>query len=127
MAEMGSVAWQFDRVAYFAIPAAGVNFDKVFELAVEGGANDVKQDEEYIEIFAPVEVFKSLSDRLKKENIEIEEQDLRMIPKQELSLSLDDTLKVMRVVEEVEDLEDVESVFSNLQVSDEAWAALESE
>ena len=127
MAEMGSVAWQFDRVAYFAIPAAGVNFDKVFELAVEGGANDVKQDEEYIEIFAPVEVFKSLSDRLKKENIEIEEQDLRMIPKQEMSLSLEDTLKVMRVVEEVEDLEDVESVFSNLQVSDEAWAALESE
>ena len=127
MAEMGSVAWQFDRVAYFAIPAAGVNFDKVFELAVEGGANDVKQDEEYIEIFAPVEVFKSLSDRLKKENIEIEEQDLRMIPKQEMSLSLDDTLKVMRVVEEVEDLEDVESVFTNLQVSDEAWAALESE
>lgn len=127
MAEMGSVAWQFDRVAYFAIPAAGINFDKVFELAVEGGANDVKQDEEYIEIFAPVEVFKSLSDRLKKENIEIEEQDLRMIPKQEMSLSLDDTLKVLRVIEEVEDLEDVESVFSNLQVSDEAWAALESE
>ncbi len=74
-----------------------------------------------------MEVFKSLSDRLKKENIEIEEQDLRMIPKQEMSLSLDNTLKVMRVVEEVEDLEDVESVFSNLQVSDEAWAALESE
>lgn len=127
MAEMGSVAWQFDRVAYFAIPAAGVNFDKVFELAVEGGANDVKQDEDYIEIFAPVEAFKNLSDRLKKENIEIEEQNLRMIPKQEISLSLDDTLKVMRVIEEVEDLEDVENVFSNLQVSDEAWAALESE
>lgn len=127
MAEMGSVAWQFDRVAYFAIPADGVNFDKVFELAVEGGANDVKQDEEYIEIFAPVETFKSLSDHLKKENIEIEEQDLRMVPKQEMSLSLDDTLKVMRVIEEVEDLEDVENVFSNLQVSEEAWAALESE
>jgi YebC/PmpR family DNA-binding regulatory protein len=127
MAEMGSVAWQFDRVAYFALPAAGVNYDKVFELAVEGGANDVKQDAEYIEIFAPVEVFKSLSDRLKKESIEIEEQDLRMIAKQEMSLSLDDTLKVMRMVEEVEDLEDVESVYYNLQVSDEAWAAMETE
>jgi YebC/PmpR family DNA-binding regulatory protein len=127
VAEMGSVGWQFDRIAYFAIPAAGVNFDKVFELAVEGGANDVKQDEDYIEIFAPMEAFKSLSVRLEKEKIEIEEQDLRMIPKQEITLGLEDTLKVMRVIEEVEDLEDVESVYSNLDITKEAMAALENE
>ena len=127
MAEMGSVAWQFDRIAFFSIPSEGVVFDKVFELSVEGGANDVKQEEEYIDIFAPVEAFKVLSNRLSKENIEIEEQELRMIPKQEISLSLEDTLKVMRVIEAVEDLEDVESVYSNLAISEEALAALESE
>lgn len=127
VAEMGSVAWQFDRVAYFAIPAAGANFDKIFELAVEGGANDVKQDEEYIEIYAPVEAFKAISDSLEKEKIEIEERDLRFIPKQEISLGLEETLKVMRVIEEVEDLEDVESVYSNLDITKEAMAAIETE
>ena len=105
MAEMGSVAWQFDRISYFSIPSEGVNFDKIFELSVEGGANDVKQEDEYIDIFAPVEAFKSLSTRLSKENIEIEEQELRMVAKQEISLSLDETLKVMRVIEAIEDLE----------------------
>lgn len=126
VAEMGSVAWQFDRVAYFSVAAEGVNYDKLFELAVEGGANDVKQDGEYYEIIAPVEAFKTLSDRLDKEKIEPEERELRMIPKQELALGVDDTLKVMRVIEEVEDLEDVESVYSNLNISEEALAALES-
>ena len=127
MAEMGSVAWQFDRIAYFSIPSEGVDFDKIFELSVEGGANDVRQEDGYIEIFSPVEAFKALSNRLSKENINIEEESLRMVPKQEISLSLDETLKVMRVIEAIEDLEDVESVYSNLAISEEALAALESE
>ena len=41
MAEAGSVAWQFKRVAYFALPTAGLDSDKIFELAVEAGADDV--------------------------------------------------------------------------------------
>ena len=40
MAEAGSVAWQFKHVAYFALPAAGVDSDKIFELAVEAGADE---------------------------------------------------------------------------------------
>ncbi len=127
MAEMGSVAWQFDRIAYFSIPSEGIVFDKVFELSVEGGANDIKQEDGYIDIFAPVETFKVLSNRLSKENIEIEAQELRMVAKQEISLGLDETLKVMRIIEAIEDLEDVESVYSNLAISNEALAALESE
>jgi YebC/PmpR family DNA-binding regulatory protein len=127
VAEMGSVAWQFDRIAYFSIPSEGVNYDKLFELAVDGGANDVKQEEGYFDIIAPVEAFKNLSVRLAREKMEIEEQDLRMVPKQEVSLSVVDTLKVMRVIEEVEDLEDVENVFSNMSISEEALAALDSE
>ncbi len=127
MAEVGSVAWQFERIAYFSIPAEGVNFDKVFELAVEGGANDIKQDDGYIEIFAPVEAYKELSDRLRAVNIETDESDLRMVPKQEISLSIDDTLRVMKVIEEIEDLDDIESVYSNLAISEEALATLETE
>jgi YebC/PmpR family DNA-binding regulatory protein len=125
MAEVGSVGWQFDHIAYFSISAADVNFDKLFELAVEGGANDVKQEGDYIGIIAPVEAFKDLIDRLHQANYEIDEADLRMIPKQEISLSVDETIKVMRVIEEIEGFDDVESVFSNLTISEEAVAAFE--
>jgi len=127
IAEMGSVAWQFDRIAYFLIPSEGVTYDKLLEIAIDVGANDVRQDDGYFEIIAPVEAFKTLSDRLDKEQIDVEVRELRLMPKQELTLSLEDTLQVMRVIEEVEGLEDVEGVYSNLNISEEALTAFESE
>src|SRR5512142_3024932 len=44
MAEVGSVAWQFDRVAYLSFPSSAMNYDKAFELGIETGANDVIDD-----------------------------------------------------------------------------------
>jgi len=82
LGEAGSVGWQFKRVAYFAIPSKGNDFDKIFELAVDGGADDVTQDEESIEIFAPVENFKILIDRLRAATVTLDEAELRMIPNQ---------------------------------------------
>jgi YebC/PmpR family DNA-binding regulatory protein len=125
MGESGSVSWQFKRVSYFALPAAGVDFDKIFELAVEGGADDVLSDGETIEIFGPVESFKSLIDVLRKNKIKADEAELRMIPNQEIELDVDATLQVMRTIEALEELDDVRNVFSNLHISDAAMAAME--
>ena len=125
MAEVGSVSWQFKHVAYFAIDAAGKDFDKIFELTVEGGADDITSDEETIEIFAPIEAFKTLSDQLKSAGIETEEADLQYLPNQEISLETDKTLKVMRIIEELEELDDVQAVFSNLNISENALKELE--
>ena len=64
---------------------------------------------------------------MKVANIEIDEAELRMVPKQELALTTEQTLKVMRLIEDIEDLDDVQSAYSNLEVSDEALAAMEEE
>ncbi len=127
MAELGAVSWQFDHICYFSMPAKGVDFDNVFELAVEGGANDVTNADEYIEIFAPLESFKEISDKLKEAKIEIEDAELRFQPKQEIELETEKTLKILRVLEMLEDLDDVQNVFSNLRMSDEALKALAAE
>ncbi len=127
LGESGSVAWQFKRIAYFSLPAAGLDFDKIFELAVEGGADDVTSDDESIEIFAPVESFKTISDVLHKAKIQPEEAELRMIPTQEMELDVEKTLQVLRTVEALEELDDVTNVYSSLHISEEAMAALESE
>ena len=126
-AEVGSVAWQFKHVSYFSIPAQNVNFDKVFELAVECGAEDITNDDEYIEIYAPVENFKEISDRLREAGFEPDEFDLRFLPKQEIGLDKEKTLKVMQVIEALEELDDVQNVYSNIEISEEALAALETE
>ena len=126
MAEPGAVGWQFERVAYFSFPASMLNYDKAFELGLDGGANDVVEDEGTIEITAPVEAFKKIADALHKAKVQPEEANLRMLPKQEMELGVEDTMQVLRALETIEDLDDVQNVYSNLKVSDEALAALEA-
>ena len=127
LGETGSVAWQFSREAYFNFEAPGKTFDDIFELAVENGADDVTEEDGSFEISAPVESFKVMSDALLRAGIHPEEAELRMVPKQEVELGVDATLAVLRTVEALEELDDVQSVFSNLRISDEAMAAVESE
>jgi len=127
MAENGAVSWQFNRVSYFYFPVSELNYEKAFELGVEAGADDVTEDGDMIEIIAPVEAFKTLSDTLRAANVYPEESGLRMIAKQELELGVEQTLQVYRTIEAIEELDDVQSVFHNLKLSDEAMAALEEE
>jgi YebC/PmpR family DNA-binding regulatory protein len=126
LGEGGSVAWQFTQNSYFAFSPQGLDPDSVFEVAVEGGADDVIFDDDAIEIIGPVEVFKTVSDQLRDAGIQPEEAELRMIPNQELELDIQETVKVMRVIEALEDLDDVQNVYSNLHVSDEALLQLEA-
>lgn len=126
MAEAGAVGWQFKRQAYFAIPAKGVDPDKVFELAVEAGADDVLPGEDDIEIFAPVEAFKQISDRLNEAGVRIEEAALRLFPTAPVELPPEQTVQVMRVVESIEELDDIQQVYSTLKITDAAVAMLEA-
>jgi YebC/PmpR family DNA-binding regulatory protein len=125
MAEAGSVGWQFNRAAYFSFPAQGVDQNKVFELAVEAGADDVIFDDNTIEIIGPVDSFKAILDSLNAVKIQPEEAGLRLLPKNEIELDPDATVQVMRTIELIEDLDDVQEVYSNLTITDEAIAKLE--
>jgi len=126
MAEPGAVGWQFDRKSYFAFPSKELSFDKAFELGIEAGADDVVDGEETIEIYGPVEQFKTIADALHKAKVHTQEAGLRMVPKQEIELDVESTLKFMKMVEAIEELDDVQDVFHNVKVSDEALATLEA-
>jgi YebC/PmpR family DNA-binding regulatory protein len=126
MAEVGSVSWQFNHLCYFSIPSKGVDFDKVFEIAVENGADDITEEGEYIDIYGPVDSFKDLSDALKAAGFELDEAGLRYKPKQEIGLDTDKTVKVMNAIESLEELDDVQDVYSNLEITEAALASLEA-
>lgn len=126
MAEPGAVGWQFDRKSYFAFPSSQLNFDKAFELGIEAGADDVVDGGETIEIYGPVESFKTIADALHAAKVHPEEAGLRMVAKQEVELNVESTLKFMKMVEAIEELDDVQDVFHNVKISDEALAALEA-
>lgn len=125
MAEAGSVAWQFKRIAYFSFPLGKYDQDEIFELAVEAGADDVIFDEGNAEILAPVEAFKAISDRLKAANIHPEEAELRYSPNNEADLPPNEAISVLKGIEALEDLDDVQTVFSTLALSEDIVAQLE--
>ncbi len=126
MADAGSVAWQFTRKAYFSFPAEGQDTDAIFELAVEAGAEDVTFDEDTVEILAPVDAFKDISESLKSATIQPEEAELRMFPNNEVELPTDQSLQVLRLVEALEELDDVQDVYTTLSITDEVMAQLEA-
>lgn len=126
MAEAGSVSWQFKRIAYFAFPLGSHDPDKVFELAVEAGADDVTFDEGLVEIVGDAPLYKEIMDSLKEGNIELQEAELRLSPNTEIELTADETLQVLKVIEALEELEDVQEVFSNLALTDQLMAEMEA-
>jgi YebC/PmpR family DNA-binding regulatory protein len=127
MGDPGSVNWQFERVTYFSIPAESNDFDAIFELAVEAGADDVREDEDLIEVIGAPSSFQAIADHFSKANIVPEESGIRYLPKQEISLDLEKTLKVMKTIENLEELDDVQNIYSNLEISEEAMQAVEDE
>jgi YebC/PmpR family DNA-binding regulatory protein len=127
MAEAGSVSWQFKRASYFGFDLGKNDQDKIFELAVEAGADDVTFEDDWVEIVGPVEAFKSISDVLKVNGITPEEAELRFIPNMETELNDEQTIQVYKVIEGLEELDDVQSVYSTLAISESAMAQLESD
>ncbi|MEE9599035.1 MAG: YebC/PmpR family DNA-binding transcriptional regulator [Anaerolineales bacterium] len=124
MGQEGSVSWQFTRKSHFNIPCGDHTFDELFEIAIETGADDVIEEEEYFEIIGPVEIFKNLHDQLKEAEIVPDSAGLSMDPNQEVELSLEDTLQVMKVIDMLEELDDIQEVYSNLKITDEALEGL---
>ncbi|MFM8322632.1 MAG: YebC/PmpR family DNA-binding transcriptional regulator [Chloroflexota bacterium] len=127
LGESGSVSWQFKRVAYFGFEQGKHDPDKIFELAVEAGADDVTFDDNWVEIFAPVDAFKSISDMLKANQITPEEAELRYIANNETELGDEQTIQVYKVIEALEEMDDVQNVFSTLLMSESAMAKLEGD
>lgn len=126
LGEGGSVAWQFEQKSYFSFEMGSRSEDEVFELAVDGGADDVTFDEGWAEIFGPADAFKKIGDRLRAAGIQAEEAELRMIPTNEMELGVSETIQVMKVIETLEDLDDVSKVASNLSITDAALAEMEA-
>ena len=124
MGQEGSVSWQFTRKSYFNIPCGDLSFDELFEIAAEGGADDVIEEDDYFEIIGQVEVFKTIFDKLNAASIVPDSSGLRMDPNQEVELDLESTVQVMKVIDILEELDDILEVYTNLKISDEALEGL---
>jgi len=126
LGEAGSVAWQFSQKSYFTLEAGDHDFDTVFELAADAGAEDIEDDDGYFAIIGPSNAFKVISDQLHSAGIKTEVAELRMMPNQEMEVEPQQAVKVLRVIEAIEDSDDVQRVDSNMTITEEALELLEA-
>ncbi len=94
---------------------------------MEAGADDVTEEDGYIEIVGDISTFKAIHDALAAANLKTIEAGLRMVPQQEVELEVDQALSILRIIENLEESDDVQNVYHNLKLTDEVIAALESE
>ncbi len=122
MAENGAVSWQFTRKGYIAVEPP-YDEDDLFMEAAEAGADDV-QFGEVAEIYVALDSFQAVRQALKDAGYQIAEASMIYDPNNAVELSLDEAVQVMKFIEAVEEVDDVQNVYSTLEISDDAIAAL---
>jgi YebC/PmpR family DNA-binding regulatory protein len=120
----GSVRFQFDKKGYFGIEKSAVNEDRLMEVALEAGADDLQtNDPEAYEIYTSPEAFENVREALDKAQIPTLEAKLGMIPSNYVSIDASKVRQVMKLIDTLDDHDDVQNVWSNVDIPDELLEA----
>lgn len=126
MASVGSVAWQFEQKGYVTLVEGSYDFDEVFMVAAEAGADDVVNEDGIITIYTPREQLSAVDEALRNAGYSVDESELRWEAKNESEVTIDSAVQNMRLMNDLEELDDVQSVASNLSITDEVVAAFDT-
>ncbi len=126
LGESGSVLWQFENKGIIGIEVSeGMNVDEISMAAIDAGAEDVKADTEYIEIYTKMEDMETIRKTLEENNIKVDSAELSMVANTTLQLDEETSLQVLKLIDKLENLDDVRSVWSNVEFSDEVMEKYE--
>lgn len=113
----GSVRFQFDKKGYFAVEKSAVGEDRLMEIALEAGADDLQSDDpETYDIYTAPENFEAVRQALEKAGIATVEAKLGMIPQNYITLDENKSRQVMKLLEHLDDHDDVQNVWSNFDI-----------
>ena len=127
LATTGSVSFNFERKGQIVVPSEGVDYDNLFEIAAEAGADDVADDGEVFTVITEPGDLVTVRKALQGAGIDYDSADLVQSPKNEVELSLEDARKVSKLIDNLDDLDDVQNIYSNWTASDEVMAQLDEE
>lgn len=118
----GSVAWQFERKGQVVVDATANGEEKVFEAAIEAGAEDLAREGDEFIVTCDFTVFNEVQEGIRKAGIEIASAEVSWIAKNEVAIAGNDALKLLKLLDAIEELDDVQKVHSNADI-DEATLA----
>ena len=121
LGESGCVAWMFENKGVIRVQKKAVDEERLMGLAIEAGAEDVREEEDVFEVITTPEDFSKVRESLDGAQIPIEGAEIAMLPQNTMSLGLKDAEQTLKLTEELEDHDDVQGVASNFDIPDELF------
>lgn len=119
LAGAGALAFNFQRRGQFLISKDKVTEDRLMELALEAGAEDVVGDDEGFEVLCAIPDFERVSQALTDAKIEADSAEIAYIPNTPVMLeTIDSAKQILKLIDNLENLDDVKSVWSNFEIAD---------
>jgi YebC/PmpR family DNA-binding regulatory protein len=119
----GSVSFLFDRKGLISLPSS-YDFDQIFEIALEAGADDVQEEGDAIEVITTPSSFTAVRDAIAAKGLKWESAEVTMIPQTMVKLEGKQAEQMLRLMEKLEDYDDVQNVYANFDISDEEMEAI---
>ena len=126
LGESGCVSWMFHMKGRIAFEKSKVDEDKVFEIALDAGADDVTTEESELVVITPPEAFEAVKSAIQGAGLGYENAEVTMIPQNSIKIEGREAENMIRLMEALEDSDDVQNVYSNFDVSEDLMLSLAS-
>ena len=125
LGENGCVGWMFDKKGYIVVEAKDVDEETLMEVALEAGAEDVREDDSNFEIIAAVEDFEAVKTAVDSASIPHVAAEITMLPQSTTNLTGKEAEQMVRLMEMLEDCDDVQKVYTNADIPEEIMNNME--
>ncbi len=122
LGESGCVAWMFRKRGVITVEKQAADEDKLIELALEAGAEDVVSDDDSYQVLTPADKFAAVRDALEAAKIPLASAELTKIPENTVKVTGHQAEQVLKLMEDLEDHDDVQSVAANFDIDEEVMA-----
>jgi YebC/PmpR family DNA-binding regulatory protein len=116
MGESGCVGWMFQKKGVITVEKSQVDEDRLMELALEAGADDVSSDDTSFVVATTPDAFEAVRAALEAAKLAIASAEVSMVPQNTLSLTGQHAEHTLKLLDELEDHDDVQDVASNIDV-----------
>ena len=123
LGELGSVGWMFEKKGYLVVDKKAKPEDQLFDIAIDAGADDIRDDEDNWEIITAPESFEAVQTAIKSAGITPQVAEIEMLPQNYIKLEGPQASQMVKLMEALEDHDDVQKVSANFDISAADMAA----
>ena len=116
MGEAGCVAWMFDKKG-LVLYDSSVDFDQLFEAALEVGAEDVTEEDGQLEVTTDPGSFIEVREALEARGFKYQSAEITMVPQTMVPLEGKQAESMLKLMDKLEDNDDVQNVYANFDIS----------